>query len=245
MKLFVFSVLILFLFAEMKYEDVTDGNYAYDLASIVAGVHGYPENTDDTTITPFFYYNGTLIELVLKDVTETTVTPLAVTVEKHFNTMAVQLIDPVTKQFVQFDSFYSGAKVIAHGIYKDSPIGVKLGDFSVDESSITDGKNLPGFRDTVMHGQDLKYDASYYKNRQGKDSAIFIMYFHKTNKLFTPFMIGGLRFTRTNIALSGFEYIVFRAGKKIKKLTENIRPLSDYESSVCEQIYRKSLFFTK
>lgn len=227
-----------FLFPGPEKDGLHNGRYAYQLYTIVAGTTGYPEATDDTTITPFYYYKGKLIELTLKDVTVTTVTDTDVTVEKRFDTMHVQLIDPIRGLYVQFDSFYSRAAVIKHGLYKDSPIGVKLGEVSLDERDTTATKGVPGFRDTVVDGEALRHDDVYFKDFRGKDSVAFLMYYHKSDKLFSPFMIGAPALSRKGLAFCGFEYISFKERKKFKRITGGVRPLTAYESSVCEHLFQ-------
>lgn len=210
-------------------------NYSYELVTEYESKNG-----TDSIISPYYYYRGYLIELILEKKTDVTIYNNRMTTLITFDTIALQIINPHTQKYAQPDQFKTNATIVEKGLYKNSPIGLKLGEFTNEAGNSDNKETNQAYRDTSIYNNYYKYTCTKIKDKSGKDSITSHIYMLNTPNVFTPFMIGGLQTSKSGMTLAGFDFVFPEQGTKISRLISRKRPLSSYELSVCEHIYNIS-----
>lgn len=223
-------------------------NYAYSVNTLLDYSIGKQENFDNKIPHGFYLYKNKLIEFVLKKNinTETVLTNDSISksmVENStkttitFDTIGVQIIDPISKNFIQLDSFKTNFKILKKGKYKDSPIGLKL-NLTTDLNST----NSEELRDTIINYEPFKYNTNYTKDQKGIDSILVCGYCIKRDNFFTIFNVSGVKNPSTSMAFGGFNAYYYQEHFTFYIRVEGIRRLSKAEEQICERIYSKAKF---
>lgn len=190
---------------------------------------------------PFYSFNSNLIELVLR--TNTAVVYDEETKESvskvTYDTIGVQLIDLRNKTYYLADGFNENCKILKRGDYKESPIGLKLG---LSYSAGTNDLKSEKFKDTICNG--IKYQ--YYKSIPGDkgftDSLETISFFQNEANLTTIYNIPHIS---NKYRFCGFSIYHFKEAYEFKMIVEDIKPMSNKDILICENILHKCEQFLK
>ncbi len=240
--LFVFLLMGFYTCIQLK------KNYKNCAYTISANYEQRTNNTEmnDRIIYPYFLYKNQLIELVLKENINTEILLRTDSATKSilgkqtkqvitYDTIGLQIIDPIKKEYTQIDSFQIGFNVLQKGNYKDSPTGLKM--------NLTNNFNdtvHSNFTDTVISDEAFKYNTNYTKDKTGKDSILVKGYFLSRKNFLTIFNVEGVKNPSPTMAFAGFSATYYKENFNLSIRVENVRALTEREILICEDIYQKT-----
>lgn len=242
---FLFSLILLQSCSPIT--KVNYNNYAYSIITLIDNVNESQETSDKKFPHPFYLYKNKIIEFVLRKNTNTETILKRASNTKSFeeglskklisyDTIVLQIINPMTNTYIQIDSFRNDFKILKMGNYKDSPIGLKLNLSTGFKTS--DSLDL---RDTIINKQSFKYSISYSKDTNGNDSVLIRGYLINLKNFSTVFNLSGVTNPSSTLAFAGFNAYFCKEHFTYSIQVEGVRKLTKREELICESIYSKTL----